>query len=357
MKFKLIFDFEVSLSALVLLVLLVCYPAPHLLAKPAYTPDIKLVYAKLASFRPPRYNEVWIRGEGFRKTPYHEALVISVTFPLAQMDAIPNVTLPRLYIGPFNYNIKTTATDPGMQVLEFHVANWEELPDNEPMILTAWPGGPATEPELFANLDAPYFHHNLIEDERWKVFGGIVEPSDTIMDGSQATVTINGGDISYTLETYDNGSFSINYPNGIRLESGESYQVEAIVNNVLVFSKTFTRETSDFPKWRLRVEPQESVFFVIEGHIYDMEGNLLPNVTVTIEGQYNGQYTTTTPSESGRGKKGYYEFGQLFAGSYTLTASKEGYTFAPVKVTGKWPTSHLRFCGEKTNTMPFICCS
>jgi hypothetical protein len=332
MKFKLSTHFR-SLLGLVLVILLICHPALKLLAKPAYTPDIRLVYAKLGSFRPARTQPVWILGEGIREISYHEALVISVEFPLAQMDALPQAADPRLYIGPFGYRFGGFGINPGMQVLEFHVTHWEELPDDEPMILTAWPGGPTTEPELFANLEVPHFHHDMIEDERWKVFGGLIYPSIAGMAGSQATVTINGGGISHTLETYDNGSFAINYPNGIKLESGELYQVEVIVNNVLVFSETFTKETSDYPKWRLKVEPQESVFFVIKGHVYDMEGNPLPKVTVTVEGEYGGQYTTTS-SEIGYGEDGYYGFTQLFAGNYTLTAAKEGYTFAPVKVTG-----------------------
>ncbi len=56
-----------------------------------------------------------------------------------------------------------------------------------------------------------------------------------------------------------------------------------------VILSLYNRETL-YPDWTLKVEPQESVFFLVKGRIDDVEGMPLLGVTVTIEGQYHGQY-------------------------------------------------------------------
>ena len=316
------------LLGITVLVLLSTLPVSTVLARPLHTPEIQLLYAKLIYFRPSRYQRIWSPGKGVHKIPYSEAVALAVKFPLPQMNAIPRVTEPRLYIGNFEYRIAETGISSGMQVLEFHIFNWEEIPDGEPIILTAWPGGPSTEPEFFASVESPTFRHNMIVDDRWRVFSGFVKEGIAdgfpVNTGPYAAVTVNGGGIYLSMETNQHGWFGLNHPNGIRLEAGEQYMVKVIVNGILVFSKTITQETSDYPIWHLEVESQEAVFYEISGYVYDEAGEPIPEVTLSID-----KHRTTTTD-----KEGHYELSDIFAGTYTLTATKEGYTFAPVKVTG-----------------------
>jgi hypothetical protein len=348
----------------VLMTLVVCVSLSNpILAREPYIPEIKTVSAQLIYFRPALKQTFFEEYVGEHQVTYNETVLLRVGIPQKQYYAMPiRARPPSLYLGKFSYECQDGIAGP-TEELDYHLTNWKDLPDGEPIIVTVIPGGPGFIPKAFANLEFPQFNHDMIVDNRWKVYWGFVdkgvEDGITVSDGPYATVTVNGGNLSLVTSTREDGGFDFyeyNENEGIKLESGESYTVEVIVNNIPVFSKVFTQETSDFPGWTLKVEPQESVFYVIEGHINDVEGNPLPNVTVTLEGEDGRQYTTTsseigysemvtlerqddgqytrTTSQFSYGEDGYYKLSSLFAGTYTLTATKEGYTFAPVTVTG-----------------------
>jgi hypothetical protein len=301
------------------------------IAREPYIPEIETVSAQLVYFRPAREQIFSEENVGPHHVTYNEAVILTVGVPERQYHAIPSRGRPpRLYLGPFVYRCQERTTG-FIEEMDYHLTNWKDISDSESIIVTVIPGGPYFAPKAFANLEFPQFNHDMIVDNRWKVYGGIVdegvEDGITVSDGPYATVTVNGGNLSLVTATREDGGFDFyeyNENEGIKLESGESYTVEVIVNDIPVFSKVFTQETSDFPYWTLKIEPQESVFYEISGYLYDTSNLPLSDVTLTLD-----EHHTATTDE-----KGYYKLSGLFAGTYTLTATKEGYTFAPVTVTG-----------------------
>jgi hypothetical protein len=296
-----------------------------------YTPDIEIKRAQLMSFQPPRHQWIVTRPEGRRQIEYGEALVLRVELvDSAQVCALPSAASPELYIGPFRHFIRAHGVSgPGIPLFDYHLTHWEQLEEETPIILTYWPEGPWREPAAFREINFPRFRHDMIVDKRWTVFGGFVEDLASFkfrknLTVSHTTVKVSGGAISLSTVPYKSGWFNLNYPEGIKLEEGESYTVEVLVNKVVLFSKTITRETADYPKWELNLEPQESMFYEIKGHVYDAAGVPIPEVTLTLD-----EHHSATTDENG-----YFRFVSLFAGTYTLTASKEGYSFKPVEITG-----------------------
>jgi len=307
-------------------------PTQTLAKKPVYIPEIKTVSVQLIYFRPALKQTFFEDYVGDHNVTSNETVVLTVGIPRKQYRAMPIFrTRPSLFLGRFSYRSKGGASGGPIEELEFHVTNWQEIPDGEPIIVSVIPGGPRFTPQALAKLEYPKFNRDMIVDDRWKVYYGLVaegvEDGITVHNGPHAIVTVNGGNISLVASTRKNGwvdLYEFNKGEGLKLEEGESYAVEVIVNDISVFSKVFTRETSDFPDWTLKVEQQEAVFYEINGYIYDTSNLPLADVTLTLD----ENHTTTT------NKKGYYKLSGLFAGTYTLTATKEGYTFAPVKVTG-----------------------
>ncbi len=296
---------------------------------PVYTPEIRIALMRLITFQPTREQRMASLKRGEHKVEYHEALVLPVEIEQAQFRAMPPNANPMLYIGDFRYRVKGAGiSEPGVNLLEFHISNWEQLAEGAPIILTVWPGGPRAEPRAFTHITPPRFHHDQIVDKRWTVFGGFVDEDASFELRHRATVPyavvkIEGGGISLTTETSEHGWFSF-YPHGIQLEKDVLYTVEILINEVALWSQTMTSETAIFPKWDIEIDPHDSTFYEIKGHVYDAKGAPLPGVTLTLD-----KHHTAITDENGS-----YRIIGLFAGNYILRASKKGYFFKPAKITG-----------------------
>jgi hypothetical protein len=288
-----------------------------------HTPKIEIVTAQRVSFHPTRSQGVASR-EGIRQFTYQEAVVLRVS--TKEYRLLPFNSMPVLYIGAFKYGIRNIIYGRGIHWLEVHITNLEQLSDGDPVILTTWPGGPWYFPNQFTDIDPPQFRHDLVEDKRWTVFGGFInhfypnEISKSEMIGPYTIIRVSDGNVSQVVRSSKRGQFW--FQGGLKLEENETYTVEALVNDVVLFSETVTRETADYPKWEIYLDSPPSIFFEIKGYVYDTAGSPISGVRLTLD-----KYHTVTTDENG-----YYRFVSLFAGTYTLTATKEGYSFAPVKI-------------------------
>jgi hypothetical protein len=288
--------------------------------------EFEIDSAKWFQFQPPRK----VRGGGtFLGLEYDEAVVLEIAVNSSKFHALARRTSPFLVIGSFVYPIIDAYRN--WETLKliaiFHIHNQEQLNEGEPMLLSSVGGRQAVS--ILPEYVKVRFSHTLVEDVRWTVIGGFVV-NDASMNLRRrrtvpyAIVKINGGSLSLTTTTSKTGWFNLNYPNGIQLEDGQSYRVEILVNEVVLYSENLTRETAQFPEWYIDLEPQEATFYEIKGYLYDTAGNPIPEVILTLD-----EHHTATTDENG-----YYRLVGFFAGTYTLTATKEGYTFAPVQVTG-----------------------
>jgi hypothetical protein len=292
--------------------------------------EFEIDSAKWFQFQPPRK----VRGGGtFLGLEYDEAVVLELAVNPTKYHALARRTSPFLVIKPFVYPLVEAYKnwETNKIIAAFHIHNQEQLNEGEPMLLSSVGGRQAVS--ILPEYVKVRFSHALVEDVRWTVIGGFVEnPQDRVMP--YAAVNITSDDLLTTVVTSKNGWFNLNYPDGFKLEAGKSYTIEVVVNDVILFSKTVTTETSDYPKWSLQLEPHDAIFYEIKGQVMDIKGTPLSGVTIQI-----GQYHTTVTDENGNYKlsgkvAGRFSGTRTFAGTYTLTATKEGYTFAPVTVTG-----------------------
>jgi hypothetical protein len=172
----------------------------------------------------------------------------------------------------------------------------------------------------------PQFSYDIVVDKRWKVFGGMIEDSQSNVV-PYTTLKITGGNTLLTRTLVKKGSrsvFSLVQGEGepFFMEANTTYVVEVLAKEVVLFSQTLTRKTAAYPRWEIKLDTPVD-YYEINGYVYDSSGNPLPEVTLTVD-----EYHTVTTDENG-----YYQIPYFFAGNYTLVASKEGYHFSPVEFT------------------------
>jgi hypothetical protein len=129
-----------------------------------------------------------------------------------------------------------------------------------------------------------------------------------------ATVEINTGDAVIT----DNLGWFLFKSN----LGDNNYTIKASINGVQSESQTITlNSTNSTNLVTLRLN-QSGLENIVSGQLLDNNGKPLSGVTITI-----GDKTVTTDSN------GNYQISGLPLGTYTVTASKEGYSFSPTQVT------------------------
>ena len=213
---------------------------------------------------------------------------------------------------------------PRARIILFHIKNVEQIPEGEEVFLYMVSG--ALMREEYIERNHARFSHDIIFDNRWLVISGNLEDSQ----GNRvpyATMKVTGGNTSFTTVIDGNGWFSFvkgkgNQREAFRVEKDTTYVVEVLANEVVLLSKTFTQETAAYPRWYLKLDTTVD-YYQIQGYVYDNQGHPLPEVTVTVD-----EYHTATTDENG-----HYQITYLFAGDYTLMASKTGYNFTPIEFT------------------------
>ena len=119
-------------------------PTQTLAKKPVYIPEIKTVTAQLIYFRPALKQTFFEDYVGDHKVTSNETVVLTVGIPRKQYRAMPIFrTSPSLFLGRFSYDSQGGASGGPIKELYFHVTNWQEIPDGEPIIVTVIPGGQA----------------------------------------------------------------------------------------------------------------------------------------------------------------------------------------------------------------------
>jgi hypothetical protein len=238
---------------------------------------------------------------------------------------------PVLVIGnhKLSYPIQTGGRikETGEFVLVFYLRDLEQIQEGDEVFLYML-SGIMFRDEPIERIH-PRFSYDIVVDKRWKVFGGMIEDSQSNVV-PYTTLKITGGNTSLTRTLIKKGSrsvFSLVQGEGEQreaffIEENTTYVVEVLANELVLFSQTFTRETAAYPRWEIKLDTTVD-YYEIKGFVYDSSGNPLPEVMLTVD-----EYHTTTTDE-----KGYYQIPSFFAGSYTLVASKEGYHFSPVEFT------------------------
>ena len=125
--------------------------------------DIKILSAEITRFKKP------IRiGPGKRAIEYQEALVLKGEVSQQEFDALPPDIEPFLYIGRHEFRIFDIDRKEGRKelILTFHVRDWEELKEGEPIVLTIDHGAPVRDPRRFVRRDIPKFRKARVVDKR-----------------------------------------------------------------------------------------------------------------------------------------------------------------------------------------------
>jgi uncharacterized repeat protein (TIGR01451 family) len=252
---------------------------------------------------------------------YSEALVLKVDIPRSQLRALPPAIKPFLYIGRKEYrSLKMDRSEqPGYVRLTFHVRDWEQLTDEEPIVLTIQHGVPTQYPEKLVDADTPRFDVETIVDKR----GGDNEPPTAAFSVTPAsgeaplTVALDG---SASTDTDGNiASYAWTASDG---QTAEGQNAELTFNEAgdytITLEVTDNDDATDSATKNVKVEPAGE--YTASGIIRDKAGNPVAGVTVQV-----GDKTVTTDDA------GNWEIANMQEGEYTITASKDGYTFAPVE--------------------------
>jgi len=262
--------------------------------------------------------------EGGVSLRYNEALVLKLEVDMLKYYYLDSIWLNRpilLYVGQLvmgEVNGKLIRETNRLQ-LTYHIVDWDQLEEGAPMILAKGGRTRLSAPDYIDN-NTPYFSKSMIVDKRGMVLSGYV--GDYLGKSiSGATVKLNGGEISLSTKSNDEGWFFLNEGDGVRLPEGEEYSRTVVLDDVILLSEMITSESSHYPYWLLKIDP--SLFSEIKGYVYDTTGEPLAGVLLTA-----GTHTTTTD------ENGYYQINHLVVGAtYTLLASFEGYHFSPVELT------------------------
>jgi hypothetical protein len=262
--------------------------------------------------------------EGGVSLRYNEALVLKLEVDMLKYYYLDSIWLNRpilLYVGQLvmgEVNGKLMRETNRLQ-LTYRIVDWDQLEEGAPMILAKGGRTFLSVPDYIDNK-TPYFSNSMIVDKRGMVLSGYVgDYLDNSISG--ATVKLNGGEISLSTTSNDEGWFFLNEGDGVRLEKGEEYIRTVVLDDVILLSEMITSESSHYPYWLLEIDP--SLFSEIKGYIYDTAGEPLSGVTLTA-----GSHTSTTD------ESGYYQLNHLVVGAtYTLVAAFEGYHFNPVEFT------------------------
>jgi hypothetical protein len=155
----------------------------------------------------------------------------------------------------------------------------------------------------------------------------------TITTPSVATTYTALFTTQYQLTTSVNpaggGSVTTNCPPGCWFNSGASASLTAVANTGYTFSSWSSGSISSTGNpYTLTMNAPTTVTanfrgatFSISGSVKTARGTAVSGVTMTLSGAGNATTTTNT--------SGNYQFTGLGNGSYTITPSKTGYTFAP----------------------------
>lgn len=132
-------------------------------AAPEGSLDLKLVSTELRHFDPPM-----TFGIGDNAVQYSEALVLIVDVPRQQWFALPPAIPPFLYIGKQEYGIINMhhSDQPDHLRLTFHIREWQQLEENDPIVLTTLHGVPTVDPERLVDDDTPHFQPEEVVDKR-----------------------------------------------------------------------------------------------------------------------------------------------------------------------------------------------
>jgi hypothetical protein len=163
----------------------------------------------------------------------------------------------------------------------------------------------------------------------------VTVPAETA-NGVAVTVTPVYGKPPAGIEMPKPYSFNLDIPEGrfesqVQLLNGVSYEITFI--HARYFTATLSRQSLDAIKDGETIEVQLERAFMIKGYVRDSEGNGLEGVGLSKD--KNNKWNQTTQTDT----HGYFEFGQLREGEYTISAFKTSYYLEQkdVKIEGHDP--------------------
>lgn len=163
----------------------------------------------------------------------------------------------------------------------------------------------------------------------------VTVPAETA-NGVAVTVTPLYGTPPQGIEMPKPYSFNLDIPEGrfesqVQLLNGVSYEITFV--HPRYFTATLSRQALDAVKDGETVEVQLERAFMIKGYVRDSEGNGLEGVGLSKD--KNNKWAQSAQTDT----HGYFEFGQLREGEYTISAFKTSYYLEQkvVKIEGADP--------------------
>ncbi len=149
----------------------------------------------------------------------------------------------------------------------------------------------------------------------------VTVPAETAT-GVAVTVTPLYGTPPQGIEMPKPYSFNLDIPEGrfesqVQLLNGVSYEITFI--HPRYFTATLSRQSLDAVKDGETIEVQLERAFMIKGYVRDSEGNGLEGVGLSKD--KNNKWAQSAQTDT----HGYFEFGQLREGEYTISAFKTSY--------------------------------